>query len=150
MRMLKVLGVAMLVVVVGGAVALAASDTASVNASFSIPSWIALHVIGNGDVSFADITGPGDYAGSNGTQLRVLSTTSWSLSDQILWDSSETPDGASQSVIDNALRLTYANEGTWGIHNVDVSYVFYLIEDDMGSLPEGDYNLVVQYTATTN
>ncbi len=62
MRMLKVLGVAMLVAVVGGAAAFGvvnpgAEDTATVNASFSIPSWIALYVVGNGDVSFADITG---------------------------------------------------------------------------------------------
>jgi hypothetical protein len=33
---------------------------------------------------------------------------------------------------------------------VKVSYEFELDEDDMGDLPEGDYNLVVQYTATTD
>jgi len=67
MRMGKVLGVGLLVMVVGGAVALAGTDTASVNASFTIPSWISLYVVGNGDVSFKNITGPGSYAGSNET-----------------------------------------------------------------------------------
>ncbi len=80
----------------------------------------------------------------------MVSTTSWSLSDQILWDSSTIPFGASQSVIDGALRLNYTDEGTWGIHTVNASYLFTLGENDMGYLPEGDYNLVVQYTATTD
>jgi hypothetical protein len=151
MRMGKVLGVAMLVAVVGGAMVLAASDSASVNASFSIPSWISLSVTGSGDVSFASITGPGSYDGSNGTELRVLSTTSWSISSAILFKASTMPKGASESVIEDALSMGFdKTEGSWGIHTVKVSYEFELGEDDMGDLPEGDYNLVVQYTATTD
>jgi len=151
MRMGKVLGVAMLVAVVGGAVVLAASDSASVNASFSIPSWISLSVQGNGDVSFASITGPGSYDGSNGTELRVLSTTSWSISSAILFKDSTMPKGASESVIEDALSMGFdKTKGSWGIHTVNVSYEFELGEGDMGDLPEGDYNLVVQYTATTD
>jgi len=79
----------------------------------------------------------------------VLSTTNWTLSDEILWANSTMPKGASQSVIEGALGLSYDNEGTWGIHTADVTYAFVLGEDDMGSMPEGDDNLVVQYTATT-
>ena len=34
--------------------------------------------------------------------------------------------------------------------SVNVSYKLSLTADDMGTLPQGDYDLVVQYTATTN
>ncbi len=150
MRMEKVLGVALLLVF-GSAVVLAVSDTASVNASFSIPSWISLSVQGSGDVSFADVTGPGNYGGSNGTELRVLSTTSWSIGSGIVWKSSTTPKGASESAIETALSLGFdKTSGAWGIHSVNVSYSFELDVDDMANMPEGDYNLVVQYTATTD
>jgi hypothetical protein len=168
MRMGKVLGVAVLVAVVGGVAAIGvaapigrgvpfggaasgAEDSVAVNASFSIPSWISLSVQGNGDVSFASITGPGSYNGSNGTTLRVLSTTSWSISSEILFKDSTMPKGASESTIEDALSMGFdKTNGSWGIHTVKVSYEFELDEDDMGDLPEGDYNLVVQYTATTD
>ena len=151
MRMNKVLGVAMLVAVVGSMIVLGASDSASVNASFKIPSWISLSIQGNGDVSFADITGPGRYRGSNSTQLRVLSTTNWAITSEIVFGSSTMPEGASEDVIKSALSMGFdKTKGAWGIHTVKVSYGFELDKDDMGSLPEGDYNLVVQYTATTD
>jgi hypothetical protein len=128
-----------------------ASAAVSVNASFSIPSWISLVVVGNGNVSFADITGPGTYAGSNGTQLRVLSTASWSLSSSILWASSTLPKGASQATIEKALVGTFdTTSGSWGVHNVNVSYRLSLTADDVATLPQGDYNVVIQYTATTD
>ena len=154
MRMLKGFGIVMLVAisVVGIAVmASAADDAVSVNASFSIPSWISLSVIGNGNVSFANIAGPGSYAASNGTQLRVLSTTNWTISGEILWSSSTMPEGAGQSTIDNALERSYdATSGNWGIHTVNVSYQFAVDAEDLADMPEGDYNLVIQYTATTD
>ena len=156
MRMNKVLGVAMVVAVIGGVAAFGmaapgAEDSVTVNASFSILSWISLSIVGDGDVSFESITGPGSYNGSNETQLRVLSTTSWSISSAILFKDSTMPKGASESVIEDALSMNFdTTNGTWGIHSVNVSYAFDLAEDDMGDLPEGDYNLVVQYTATTD
>lgn len=157
MRMLKVAGLAMLVAatVIGvTAVSLAAagaSSAVSVNASFSIPSWISLSVVGNGNVNFASITGPGTYAGSNPTVLRVLSTTNWSISNSILWTSSTLPAGASQATIEKALARTFdKTSGTWGSQNVNVSYSLSLSADDVATLPQGDYNVVVQYTATTN
>ena len=151
MRMNKVLGVAMLVAVVGSMIVVGASDSASVNASFSIPSWISLSIQGNGDVSFANITGPGKYNGSNSTQLRVLSTTDWAITSEIVFKDSEMPKGVEESVIEKALSFDFnQTEGSWGIHTVNVSYGFEVDEDDMGALPEGDYNLVVQYTATTD
>jgi hypothetical protein len=161
MRMLKGLG-AMLVVaamVIGLAVAVTAKPAApangetsvSVNASFSIPSWISLSIVGHGDVSFDDITGPGSYDGSNKTQLRVLSTTSWSLSSAILWADSTLPSGASQSTLGKALALTFdQTSGSWGVHDVSVAYEIDLGVNDLANLPEGDYNLVIQYTATTD
>ena len=151
MRMLKLFGTTLLVGALGGAVVLAASDSTSVNASFAIPSWISLSIVGNGDVSFSNIEGPGSYDGTNNTQLRVLSTTSWTISDTILWSESQMPRGSSQAAIESALQLTYDDaSGSWGIHLVNVSYTFELDVDDMGNLPEGDYNLVIQYTATTD
>jgi hypothetical protein len=128
-----------------------ASSAVSVNASFSIPSWISLSVVGNGNVSFASITGPGAYNGSNSTQLRVLSTANWSISSSILWTSSTLPAGASQATIEKDLQRTFdKTSGTWGAQNVNVSYKLSLTADDIGTLPQGDYSVVVQYTATTN
>jgi hypothetical protein len=161
MRMLKGFGFVMLVtvLVVGAAVMASAmapmgqtnESAVSVNASFSIPSWISLSVIGNGNVSFSDVTGPGSYAASNATRLRVLSTTSWTVSGEILWSESKIPAGASQQTIDNALERSYdSTSGSWGIHNVNVSYMLNIVADDLASMPTGDYSLVIQYTATAD
>jgi len=159
MRMLKVAGTAMLVaaMVVGVAVASfavvtpGASSAVSVNASFTIPSWISLSVVGNGNVSFASITGPGTYNGSNGTQLNVISTSNWTVSQVILWTSSTVPTGASQATIQKDLQMTFdKTSGSFGASTVNVSYKLALTSDDMGTLPQGNYNVVVQYTATTN
>ena len=154
MRMLKTVGMMMLVAgsVFGLAVGVAAADSsASVNASFQIPSWIALAVVGDGDVDFGVIAGAGGYAGNNDTNLRVISTTSWSLTSAILWTNSTYPTGASQSVIESALSLTMSTDsGTWGLHSVLVEYGMNVGEEDLAELPVGDYNLVIQYTATTD
>lgn len=154
MRMVKGFGIAMAVVasVVGLAVGVSASsDSVSVNASFSILSWISLSVVGNGDVSFGDIAGEGSYPGSNDTEMVVLSTTSWSIASTILWAQSTLPSGASQATIASVLALTFnQTSGTWGIHDVNVSYEMTLGESDLATLPEGNYNLVIQYTATTD
>lgn len=155
MRTLKNIGMAVLVagLVLGLAVGVAAKSeaSASVNASFSIPSWISLAVVGNGDVSFGEIAGGGGYIGDRATELRVLSTTSWSLANTILWSESTLPANASQKVIENALDLTFDKAaGTWGVHYVKVSYKMELDDEDLAELPVGEYNLVVQYTATTD
>ncbi|MEI6171245.1 MAG: hypothetical protein WCQ45_02015 [bacterium] len=160
MRMLKVVGMAMLVaaMVVGVAAVSfatvpAASSAVSVNASFSIPSWISLSIVTGGDVGFASITGPGTYNGSNGTQLRVLSTANWSLSNTILWasPSSKMPVGANPATIDASLQTTlHKTSVAWGSQTVNVSYRLVLTSDDLANLPQGDYSLVVQYTVTTN
>jgi len=154
-RTLKNIGMAVLVagLVLGLAVGVAAKSeaSASVNASFSIPSWISLAVVGNGDVSFGEIAGGGGYIGDRATELRVLSTTSWSLANTILWSESILPANASQKVIENALDLTFDKAaGTWGVHYVKVSYKMELDDEDLAELPVGEYNLVVQYTATTD
>jgi hypothetical protein len=160
--MLKAVGMTMLVagLVFGLALVVVASpgdykkeDSASVsiNASFSIPSWISLSVVGNGDVSFGEVAGGGGYQGNNETELRVVSTTSWALSSTILWNDSTMPDGVSQSIIEKALDLSFDKVGgSWGVHSVNVSYKFDVSDDDMAELPVGDYNLVIQYTATTD
>jgi hypothetical protein len=133
------------------AVATPASSAVSVNASFSIPSWISLSIVGNGDVSFASITGPGTYNGSNSTQLKVLSTANWAITGAILWTSSTLPAGASQATIEKGLQRTFdKTSGAWGSQNVNVSYKLSLTADDVATLPQGDYSVVVQYTATTN
>jgi len=159
MRMLKNAGMAMLVagLVLGLAVAAGAvvpaqsEDSVSVNASFTIPSWISLAVVGNGDVSFGEIAGGGGYVGDDATELRVLSTTSWALASTILWSESALPSGASQSVIEKALDLSFDKQaGSWGMHYVEVAYEMELSDEDIAELPVGDYNLVIQYTATTD
>jgi len=158
MRMFKGFGVTMLVavLVIGLAVGVSAKSSsdessATINASFSIPSWISLTIVGTGDVTFADIIGPGTYEALSGTKLRVLSTTNWVLSSDILWSESEIPTGASEATIEQALSLTLSQtSGSWGVHSVDVSYELELAENDVADLPVGDYNLVIQYTATTD
>ncbi len=155
MRMLKVVGTAMLVAMVVGvsafSAAAGASSAVSVNASFSIPSWISLSIVGDGNVGFASITGPGTYNGSNATQLRVLSTASWTVTSAIIWTSSTMPTGASQATIEKDLQRAFdRTSGTFGSQNVNVSYKLALTADDMATLPQGDYSVVVQYTATTN
>lgn len=154
MRMRKNASVVMLVAAlsIGLAVGVtAASSSQTVNATFSIPSWIALSVIGNGDVGFGEIAGAGGYLGDNVTELRVLSTSSWSLASTILWGASTFPAGASQSIIEQALELSLsADSGSWGIHFVDVDYEMTVAEEDLAELPVGDYNLVIQFTATTD
>ncbi len=151
--MRKIVASALLIVALGAATALAASDQAQITATFSIPSWIALSVIGNGDVGFGEIAGGGAYAGDNQTTLRVISTTSWTLTSTILWDDPSTsiPNGASQAIIEAALALTLSAEGgSWGLHFISVNYEMTVTDEDLAELPVGDYSLVVQYTATTD
>jgi len=152
--MLKTAGMVMMVagLVLGlGLAASAADASATVNARFAIPSWISLAVVGNGDVSFGDIAGGGGYVGDSNTQLRVLSTTSWALASTILWADSTMPAGASQSIIENALSLSFSEAaGSWGVHSVQVSYSMDVVDEDLAELPVGDYTLVIQYTATTD
>ena len=156
MRMLKTVGMAMLVVgcLLGLAAAGAAKDSsasATVNASFQIPSWIALSVVKNSDVSFGEVAGGGGYLGNKTTELRVISTTSWSLSSAILWAESTMPKGASQAIIEQVLSLTMsADSGSWGLHSVFVEYEMDVDDENLAELPVGDYNLVIQYTATTD
>ena len=153
MRMRKFVGLLVIVgVVMGTAVAgWAAQSSVSVNASFVVPSWISLSVVGSGDVSFPNVTGPGTYAGSNGTKLHVMSTASWSLSNTILWTASTLPTGASQTVLETALGRTFdKTSGAWGIADINVSYVLTLSAEGLAGMPQGNYNVVIQYTATTN
>jgi len=151
MRTLKTFGLTLLVMVLAFGAVAASEDSVKVNASFEILSWISLSIVGDGDVSFGDIAGPGTYEGSNDTVLRVMSTTSWVVSDAILWSESTLPSGASQDTLENALVREFdETSGTWGIHSVNVAYEFDVDADDLSTLPEGDYNVVVQYTATTD
>ena len=61
------------------------------------------------------------------------------------------PAGASQATVEKDLQRTFdKTSGTYGAQNVNVSYKLGLTADDMGTLPQGDYSVVVQYTATTN
>jgi hypothetical protein len=140
--------------VLGLTVAVAAKKddaSAMVSASFSIPSWISLSVVGNGDVSFGEIAGGGGYVGNRATELRVLSTTSWALASTILWSDSTLPEGASQSIIEKVLDLSFDKQaGSWGVHYVKVSYEMEIEDEQLAELPVGDYNLVIQYTATTD
>ena len=133
-------------------VASAASDSVSVNASFIVPSWISLSVVGNGDVDFGNITGNGAYPGDNTTDLLVLSTASWTITSAIQWldVSTVVPAGASISVIESALGIPYNTSNTWGIFMPIVNYTMTVTGNDMAGLPEGNYNLVIQYTATTD
>ena len=133
-------------------VASAASDSVSVNASFIVPSWISLSVVGNGDVDFGNITGNGAYPGDNTTDLLVLSTASWTITSAIQWldVSTVVPIGANVSVIQSAIGIPYNTSGVWGIFMPIVNYTMTVTGNDMAGLPEGNYNLVIQYTAATD
>jgi hypothetical protein len=61
------------------------------------------------------------------------------------------PAGASQATIEKDLQRTFdKTSGAWGSQTVNVSYKLSLTADDVATLPQGDYSVVVQYTATTN
>jgi len=151
--MRKIITTALLVAALTAGSAMAASDQEQIAATFSIPSWIALAVIGSGDVDFGEIAGGGAYVGNNETSLRVISTASWTLSSEILWTDPGTsiPAGASQAIIEAALAMNMsAQGGSWGLHFVTVGYEFTVTDEELASLPVGDYGLVVRYTATTD
>ena len=95
----------------------------------------------------------GAYVGSNETSLRVISTTSWTLTNEILWDDPATsvPDGANQAIIEAALARTMSSAaGAWGLHFITVDYAFTATDEQIASLPAGNYGLVIRYTATTD
>jgi len=151
--MRKTIAVALLVAAMAAGSAFAVTDQEQITATFSIPSWIALAVVGNGDVAFGEIAGGGAYIGNNETSLRVISTTSWTLSSEILWGdpSTSVPAGANQAIIESALAMNMSSEaGTWGLHFITVDYEFTVTDDDLANLPVGDYGLVIRYTATTD
>ena len=150
MRMSKLIGVLVLGLLMGSVASFAASDSATTNATFVIPSWISLAVVDNGNVDFPLITGPGTYAAIADPRLRVISTASWALTESVLWGSSTIPAGSDQTAIDNVLvRVPSTLAGAWGISFVDVGYSLVIGEDDLANMPEGTYQIVVQYTATT-
>jgi len=151
--MRRIVTLVFLVAAFGVSTALAASDQVQITAMFSIPSWIALSVIGDGSVGFGEIAGGGAYAGDNQSTLRVISTTSWTLTSTIRWDDPLTsiPNGASQTIIEGALALTPSTtSGLWGLHFISVDYEMTVTDEDLAELPVGDYSLVIQYTATTD
>ena len=150
MRVSKFLSVLVFGLLMISAATLAATDTATTNATFVIPSWISLVVTENGNLDFSTISGPGTYAADVDARLRVLSTTSWVLTEEILWSSSTIPVGSNQNTIDNVLiRTPDITSGLWGISFINVAYSLVIAEDDLAYMPEGTYQIVVQYTATT-
>jgi hypothetical protein len=150
MRIGKFFGVLIFAGLTLSATTFAATDSATTNATFVIPSWISLVVTENGNLDFSTISGPGTYAADVDARLRVLSTASWVLSEEILWGSSTIPAGSNQTTIDNALvRTPDMTSGLWGISFINVVYSLVITEDDLAYMPEGTYQIVVQYTATT-
>jgi len=129
---------------------MAATDTAEANATFVIPSWISLAVVENPNIDFPLVLGPGSYDATADSRLRVLSTTSWSLTESILWASSTIPAGANETTIDNVFQRTPdLTSGPWGVSYINVAYSLVITEDDLANMPEGTYQIIVQYTATT-
>ena len=150
MRIGKFIGVLIFAVLTLSVATLAATDSATTNATFVIPSWISLVVTENGNLDFSTISGPGTYAADVDARMRVLSTASWVLTEEILWGSSTIPAGSNQTTIDNVLvRAPDITSGLWGISFINVAYSLVISEDDLAYMPEGTYQIVVQYTATT-
>jgi len=151
--MRRIATLTLLLAVLAASAAFAASDQDQVTARFTIPSWIALSIVGSADVDFGEIAGGGAYVGDTQTTLRVLSTTSWTLTNTILWSDPATsiPAGASQTIIEAALDLTLSDtSGAWGLHLVTVDYQMTVTDEDLAELPVGDYSVVIQYTASTD
>ncbi|MBN1858091.1 hypothetical protein JW848_02675 [Candidatus Bipolaricaulota bacterium] len=157
MRMRNVLVVGMLVIGCMGLLGTTAaakasvSDNASVNAMFTVASWISLSVIDGDNVDLGLIAGPGVYTGQS--TLRVMSTSPWVISDQIIWSSSVLPgdaDSATEDLIESNLTRTYDDSGSWGVYTLGVDYSFSLQDEDFADLPAGDYVIVIEYTATTD
>ena len=124
----------------------AATDSVTVNASFAVPSWISLSIIGNGDVDFGLVDVLGAYPGDNTTRLLIISTSSWSVTSSIDWlnISTSVPIGAHTTAIDT--EFAYSSSGLWGAYTEDVTYIFNVYDP----YPVGNYNMVLIYTATTD
>ena len=149
--MRKMIGLMVLGLMTGALLVSAATDTATTNVTFVIPSWISLVVVENGNIDFDTITGPGTYDAADDARLRVLSTKSWVLTEQILWGSSTIPSGADQTTVDTVLlRTPDITSGPWGISFINVDYSLVISEDNLADMPEGTYQIVVQFTATTD
>jgi len=131
--------------------AMGATDTATTNATFVIPSWISLAVVENGSIGFPEIIGPGTYSATADPRLRVLSTASWTLTEAILWSGSTIPTGADEATIDRVfVRTPEVTSGAWGLTFINVAFELVITDDDLANMPEGTYNVLVQYTATTD
>ena len=153
----KLVGVGLLVaaLVVGGmVVALAdpAQNSANVSVNFSIPSYIAIWA-DNSSVTLDNngISGPGTYTATN--TLHVLSTTEWTVSHQVSWDTAQGanyPNGFNPDAHGNLFTANSdITSGTWGLNSLAVTYTLNLTGNNLQYFPAGDYTVVVVHTATT-
>jgi hypothetical protein len=148
-RLFLIAGLLLLGCVTG--VAAESSATVTVGYTIAVEEFIELTVISGGAVEFGLISEPGTYAPLAGTKLGLRSNRDWILTDALLLESSTYPDGADTGTMTNTLSRSYQSTGeaapTW--IEIDVSYQLILSQTDLDNLPDGEYRLIVQFTAST-
>jgi len=138
---------------VGGAVVFDDDDeglfVGEVSGPFCSGSSISIDVIGDANVAFPPLGGPGTYPVSDGTRLLITSTSAgWTVTHTL---GLSIPPTASQEVVSRILRLMYTPyEAVAGTTTVNVSYALVIEEEDLSGLPEGSYRIDIIYTASTD
>ncbi len=163
MRMNKLVGVGLLVVVlatlsvVAGFGVASPSDSVDVNVDFAIPSYIAIYAPDT-QVTLGTITGPGTYEATN--TLYVVSTTGWSVNHSFVWTTYPNEGGAvfaPEGPGGDLFSVSGDGDGVWGWDSFTVTYELELGSDThteggnkMQYFPAGDYMVTVTHTATTS
>jgi hypothetical protein len=127
------------------------SVTVTVGYTIMVEPFVELTVLNGEAVEFGLISTPGTYPPSAGTLLGLRSNRDWLLTDTFLLEASTYPDGADTATMGNTLSRSYQNSGgpasTW--IEIDVDYLLTLSQENLDNLPNGDYRLIIQFTATT-
>lgn len=108
-------------------------------------SSLSIEVAAGGDVAFSPVTGAGLFPALNGTTLRIQSTAAgWTISSHATF---ALPAGASEAVVARVLEVSVgAHSNQAGTTDVPVDYALRVNEADLGSLPQGTYEVTITYT----
>lgn len=132
-----------------GAAGLGQVLTGSIDGPSCGSQSLSLAVIAGGAVVFPVITGPGLFPALNGTTLRVQSTASgWILTTS---EGFVVPPGGSESVVGRIFEVAAGSYvAASGTTDVVVGYALRVAAEDLGTLPQGTYEIVITYTVVLN
>jgi len=110
---------------------------------------ISIDVISGSTIAFPALSRVGILEASEGTVLRVSSTSQgWAIGHSLDLD---VPDGASYETVERIFQLTFQPyETIAGTVEIDIVYGLSVTEEDFAGLPEGMYTITLTFTATTD